>query len=404
MDAELYFQLGVWIFENGKALDINYRHRAMDEFDKAKAINPQEGKYHFHYGLCSIDMGNPEATTNASFNKAIHLGYKVEECKRLMAEAKTKYDAEYKKAHEDYLDRLEKEVDGAHKFGQLGSHYYWKDKKKAIALLERALEFDPNDGNANVLLGRYYGEQGDMEKALEHFKRAGADSLKYGSGYRDNHYDEMASIYEKKEDWENALIWRKKGYELYPDEIWNAQQYGIHLYKFEKQEEALAVFMKILEMNPEGSNTFVYTHLASYHSNKGDIETTLKYLHEGLKYNAQNWFFHFNLGHIHEYTKQYDLAEKFFLNAVVYRLDDDAAYIRLGKMNLREDYFDIKKSRDYFVKALEINSLNIIAHEKLSEIYMELNEPTKAKYHQSKTQELRIQELYPNPNSKDFLA
>src|ERR1019366_5257070 len=114
---------------------------------------------------------------------------------------------------DDYLDRLNNQEDCAHKFSQLGTHYFWKDKKKAIPLLQKALEFDINDGNANSLLGQYFGKQGDMEKALESFKRIAVGHLKYDPNHRDNHYDDMARIYEKKEDWENALTWRKKGYD-----------------------------------------------------------------------------------------------------------------------------------------------------------------------------------------------
>lgn len=74
------------------------------------------------------------------------------------------------------------------------------DDEKAAAILEEVLKVDPLNGNALILLGEYYQNQGDFETALHYFERAVALP-----DFQREAQLQMARIYVRQREYRKAI-------------------------------------------------------------------------------------------------------------------------------------------------------------------------------------------------------
>jgi Flp pilus assembly protein TadD len=116
--------------------------------------------------------------------------------------------------------------------------------RQAIDLLHRALRIDPENDSAYIDLGFCYSELRDAPTAVDMYNQA----VKINPSAPN--YKELADIYLRMQDGENALMAANAGLLKDPQSaaLYNAK--GMALNDLQRFEEAAAAFRKALEIDP----------------------------------------------------------------------------------------------------------------------------------------------------------
>jgi len=121
-----------------------------------------------------------------------------------------------------------------------------KDFQKAVALLGEANAKQPNNSETLFKLGYILQQAGDNDEALNYYKQA----LELD---RDNEYihNSMASIYRENAEYVSARMHLNDSLAIEEDNPLTYYNYGNLLVDMEHFEEAKAMYVKALELNPE---------------------------------------------------------------------------------------------------------------------------------------------------------
>jgi Flp pilus assembly protein TadD len=138
------------------------------------------------------------------------------------------------------VQRAEAIVDHATKQDPINSN----EIRQAIDLLHRALHLDPDNDSAYIDLGFCYSELRDAPTAVDMYNQA----VKINPSAPN--YKELADIYLRVQDGENALMAANAGLLKDPRSapLYNAK--GMALNDLERFDEAAAAFRKALELDP----------------------------------------------------------------------------------------------------------------------------------------------------------
>jgi tetratricopeptide (TPR) repeat protein len=88
------------------------------------------------------------------------------------------------------------------------------DPDRAISVLKRAIEIDPQYGLSYAHLGRVYYTQLNWEAAVENFRKAFDLGVK-----NEEFYYELGLAYAYLDDCANAVIWLQKSLDLNPESL-----------------------------------------------------------------------------------------------------------------------------------------------------------------------------------------
>jgi tetratricopeptide (TPR) repeat protein len=208
MDAYRYY------VEGRENLRKFYFNDARIAFEKAVALDPDFAMAYFNLAYANHNLENIEARDTA-IKRAKALSLRTTEKERLYIEASyalrvekdvAKYDRILLQIAEKYPK--EKEV-----FVSLGLSYLSSGAfNKAIAELNKALELDPNYGEAHNQLGYVYLATGDFSKAVEHLQKY--VSLSPGEA---NPVDSLAEAYFDMGRLDEAIANYKETLRINPD-------------------------------------------------------------------------------------------------------------------------------------------------------------------------------------------
>jgi tetratricopeptide (TPR) repeat protein len=383
------YRIACHLYDNKEIF--NYYSKACELIHKAQTLDPMNGEYHYKLAMMHLD--------NECWNQVyrhlkscIELGYKTRSCQKLMKATKVKEEEATRKRNETCIALWESEPGKVEYLVQLGHHFNHKDKDKAYGYYKKALEIDPDEPEAHCGLGSLYGRDGNMEKAIEHLKK-GYGPDKHND--HDDHYDEVARVYEDHGDWNSALEWRKKAVDAYPDEVDNLNSLAWVYAKLKREEEAAELYLKAIEKAPSEKNRGAYMVLPAYFYAKGEKQKAFEYIVEGINHHPNDYYFPFSLGRLHYLNKEYSKAEECFLTALSFKADDQYLLGALGTLYLcTEEMFDRNKGKKYFLKVLDINPDHLTAHDNLGKIFEEEGNTKKAEYHKKRQREINIKELF----------
>jgi len=123
-----------------------------------------------------------------------------------------------------------------------------KDFQKALALLNEANVKDPNNSEILFKIGYILQQQDDNDEALKYYKEA----LELD---KDNEFihNSMASIYRKNNEFTSAKMHLHASLEIDNENPITYYNYGNLLVDMQKKEEAIEMYKKALDINPDFS-------------------------------------------------------------------------------------------------------------------------------------------------------
>ncbi len=386
-----YYNLALENSDNQEQLKL-----AEDYFKKAVNLDPEFAIAHNNLGLAykALDQ-NKEALS--SFQTAIDLDPKY---KKPYLNIGSTYLAQkkYDKVLEFYQKALEIDPDYALAYYAIGNFYFSQKKyPEAIASIQKSQKLDPKYLNTYKLLADIFVNQGQPQRAIDELNKG----LKVKED--DGLYTALSQIYRDLGDTKKSEELFAKGLSLQPNSS-TVYQFNLGL-KFKREgkfkeakeqltkalnlapkdkdthialaqvegelknyDEAIKLLQKALTIDPEDIN--IYDELGTAYSEKGDyqaaITTYKKALTLDLKVQKPSDIarVYENLGLVyHNNTKQFDLAEEAFKNALKYDPKQATIYINLGETYRVKGM--LKEAASQQRIALQLDPKNALAHNNL---------------------------------------
>lgn len=414
---------------NQSQLEISAGH-----FKKALSLDPEFAIGHNNLGLIYKALNQYQDALSA-FQTAIDLDPKYK--KPYLNMGSTYLDKkEYDRALEYYQKALEIDPNYALAYYAIGD-FYFRQKKyhQAIIPSQQAQKLNPNHLNTYKLLAEIFMAQGQSQKAIEEINK-GLKVDKNHGGF----YIALANIYRELGDIEKSNELFAKGISRQPNSS-ALYQYnlGLQLKREGKFEEAKDQLIKAVNLNPQDvdilivlaqvekklgnydeaigllekaqtqdpENIDIYDNLAGVYSDKNDYQTAIDTYKKGLALDLTDQDLsdvgrvYENLGLIyHNNTKQFDLAEEAFKNALKYDPKQATIYINLGETYRLKGM--LKESVIQLEKALQLDLNHALAHNNLGHYLALQGKISEAMEHFKKALEIDPNLTIAKENLKNF--
>ncbi|ADC90062.1 TPR repeat-containing protein [Thermocrinis albus DSM 14484] len=244
-----------------------------------------------------------------------------------------------------------------------------KDYVRAIQAGQEAVKLYPRSVDAYFCLGIAYYKTGQLNLALENFKKAEAyavrdDDLMYI-------YNWLGSVYDSKGDLDNALLYHSRSLDL-AKKLGNRKLEATQLNNialiFDKKGEldkALSYYEESLRLQTnELDKAPTYNNIAVIYDKKGDYTKAIEYFKKAIDISTRYGDYHgsgiamLNLGNTYRKLKDFDNAY-FYLDEGLKRVKKvgDKYWEGVGYKNFGwyfMDKGDKKLAKDYLNKAYEI--------------------------------------------------
>ena len=230
---------------------------------------------------------------------------------------------------------LEKsEINLAELIGIVKVDYYKKKEQFDLAKKQLIKNVDkfPNNYLSHQKLAEWYEKNGELEKAEdEYLKVIELKPKKYENYYK------LALIYNKDNKQNQAIELLKDVLKRKSDYLDASLCLGSILYETEMYKEAINVFQEALKYNP--GEYKLYYYMGMTYTRINDFPNAKEYYKKAATINSTLNVAKLNLGQISLIFKDYDEAEKFFMECI--ENDDEEiqaeAYYYLSKIKLIND-------------------------------------------------------------------
>ncbi len=255
------------------------------------------------------------------------------------------------------------EVDACFTLYQAGNY------KRAIEAGKSAVQKYPNNIYAHFCLGVSYITIGEFKLALEHMKRA--ESLSSDKKSLMHIYTWIGLIYSGMGYLDDALLYYGRSLSLARDLGDKSMQATIlnniaNIYeKKDELDKALGYYEESLRLETdEKEKATTYNNIAIIYVNKGDYQKAVEYFQKAIEIKERYGDYHIasqiklNLGETYRKMKDYEKAEKYILEGLkgVKRVGDKyweaTGYTYLGW--LYRDKGNKKPAKDYLTRAYKL--------------------------------------------------
>ncbi|MBM3209296.1 tetratricopeptide repeat protein [Candidatus Shapirobacteria bacterium] len=154
----------------------------------------------------------------------------------------------------------------------------WKNQDSLWLATAKTSPSSPQNHNNS---GDYYGRHGNLEKAVEEFKRAIELNPRYGDAYHNlaNTYQQMGKAELAIENYQDALSFNPN--------LWQSYQNLAAIYfSQQKYELALQEIQNAIKTNPK--NSLLYTNLGVIYLKLGNSQNAKNSLNQALKLDPEN--------------------------------------------------------------------------------------------------------------------
>jgi tetratricopeptide (TPR) repeat protein len=384
--ATANYNEGMFLYKKGKV------DEAIKRLETAIKIRPDSPAIQYNLGVMYMDKDNSSGAIQCFENAIINI-------------KSTGYTKVNLRLYPDVF------VGASTNLGMLYTRIGLYDR--AIAVLSDAVQFKPEDADANRNLAIAYYAMGDLDKANEQMQKY----IKIDPNSPEA-YNNVGLIFYQKEDYEQALAHFKKAKELKPGDKQYIYNGGLALAKLGQNDDAAKAFKessgfnegetvrqtfieeveanKWRELYNQGHSAMEYgnTTLAielfnevlkikpdmlEAHVNlgfcyrlKGDKEKQIYHFEQALKLSPDSADINFNLGLAYDDSKMYPQAIERFNKTIKLKSDYKDAYFNLGTTYYRQSkYTDSIKA---FEKAVELSPNWLEARLNLGSSYLKVSD------------------------------
>lgn len=216
-------------------------------------------------------------------------------------------------------------------YAALGDAYWLeydqtKDRRwlaKAQSACESASAADAGSAAANMCLGIVAEKTGELDKAIEHLRRAAALEPS-----NDNVSRWLATAYEGRQDYSQAEATYKQAVGLKPGYwgVYNAL--GGFYFRHGREHEALDMFQKVIALTPD--NFRGYSNIGAVYLSRGDYRQALAYLQKSVAIRPTSSAYS-NLGVTYFYLHRFPEATEAYQKAVSMVPADHILWGNLGE-------------------------------------------------------------------------
>ena len=204
-----------------------------------------------------------------------------------------------KEVLERVADRNQKNLEANLKLSRLELAY--KNYQQAIIRANRALDIEPENAEAYYLKGYVYQEQGDTDKAIDHYMRSVENNPKFHDPYI-----QLGNIFSDMND-PRAVDFYNGALNMNPDDVSTLYQLAIYYKEHEKLDKAMNTYRNILAVDS--------THARSYY-NMGFLklvyaekyDEAIKYFTKAISHEPRFYQAYYNRGYAYELKEKYQQA------------------------------------------------------------------------------------------------
>jgi tetratricopeptide (TPR) repeat protein len=235
--------------------------------------------------------------------------------------------------------------------------------------LKKAIELNPENGNAYVELGRLYLEQGKFFQPEGLFKKAIGLNLN-----NDNAYVELGMLYCHQCKPLQARDFFKKALAINPR---NNKAYT-ELQRLDREQgespQAENFFKKAIGLNPK--DDIAYVELGLLYLNQGKFPQAENSFKKAIEINPKNGYAYLGLGSLYRKQVKQSEAEDAFKKAIELNPENDIAYMELGQLYRSQEKYP--QAEDLYKRAIKLDPENFNAYHGLGFIYLDQSKLSRA--------------------------
>jgi tetratricopeptide (TPR) repeat protein len=222
-------------------------------------------------------------------------------------------------------------------------------KKDAMALLEKAMIYEPGNPEIYQQIGAIYDESEEYALAIEYYDRAIAFGLN-----SEELIISKAYVYENWGKFEEAVICLNESLEQNP-ENYNAIYELAYCYDYlELPEKSIALYLKYIDRNPY--SVHAWFNLGLLYARIEKYEEALQ-AYEFASFSDKKFSPAFsNMGNVYVILENYTLAIDAFKDALALEPENSQLHCQLGNCYKFIDNYEV--ARTYFRKALALDDKN----------------------------------------------
>jgi Flp pilus assembly protein TadD len=244
----------------------------------------------------------------------------------------------------------------------------WHDSEK---LWSHALAVSPS-GMANLHVGRFAAQRGDLAEAESHLRRA-VEFNPQNDVFQSN----LALILARQGNLAEATDHFRRALEINPKDPATLNNMGIALAQQGKLDEAIGYFRRSLEIKPNDASG--HTNIANLLLERGDVEGAVKHLRIAIEIDPKDADIHHTLAIIAAKRGNFVEATEYLRRVVELKPEDSAAANNLAIMLAKQGR--LEEAAQSFDAALHIDPNLAEAHAGLARVLSALKKPEEAMRH-----------------------
>jgi tetratricopeptide (TPR) repeat protein len=254
---------------------------------------------HYYLGRISLEAGNAEQAI-ASFDRAIAANSSFEPA--YLAQASLYESRQEKDKAIGVLQKYLRQVNPRNK--EVRQHLVQlyistKDYAGGLTELQKMLEEDPGDLDAQLRIALIYGEKKEFSKAIEQLTaivQARPAELKVR--------DYLGYLYEETKEYPKAIETYRYNIQLDHNFFESHMHLGVLQYRLKNFPEAILNLNEAVRLNPKQPEPHIVLGLSYVQSEQ--FEKASQAFEEGIRHNPKNADLHFNLGTAYDKLNRFD--------------------------------------------------------------------------------------------------
>ena len=278
------------------------------------------------------------------------------------------------------LARREPKLPGVE--AKLGKAYYQKrDYQPAATHLERALQQNPEDGEATQLLGLAYYLMGQSEKAIPLLEKVQASLPRpdVTASYI------LGITYLKTQRYDQARAAFAKMFAVAPESPNAHLVLGQMMLRQEIEEKAVPELKRALELDPR--LPMAHFLLGEIYLFRSNVELALEEFRKEIELNPILWLVYWRMGDAYTRLEKWNEAEQALKQAIWLNQNFTGPFILMGKVQMKKGSPDL--AAGFLERAVKMDPNNYLAHYLLGQAYQQLGRTTDAKREFELTRTLR---------------